>query len=371
MAGNEMRAADQHQTAVDSAGDTLARRLHHLGRDRQRQTLAARLGDDGLGDDVLRRLVERGGDAQHFVGRHALGRMDGHDLRLAVGQRAGLVEHDGADPRQRLDRLTALDQDAELGGARQAGNNRHRHRQDQRTGRRHHQHGHRPHRIAGQQPGRGGEYHRHRQEDNGVAVCQPRHRGARALGGLDQADDAGVGTLRGQPFGPEIEGIADIGRSAQHRVAGPQLHRQRFARERRLVEYRYAFDHAAVHRHHVTLTDQQPVARHDEIERYLLKPAVSMPHGGARHPRQQGGHLSPGCPLGIALQVLPAGIHQRHDGGGEVLADQQRPRHRQRGDDIEPEIAAAQAGDDLRQEHQQHRHGDRGPDCRRPDAKPV
>jgi hypothetical protein len=123
-------------------------------------------------------------------------------------------------------------------------------------------------------------------------------------------------------------------------------------------------------RHHVALPHQQPVARHDQIERDLVQPAVPVPHGGARHPRQQGGHLAPGRPLGIALQVLPAGIHQRHDGGGEGLADQQRPGHRQRGDDVEAEVAAAQAGDDLRQERQQHRHGDGRPDRRRPGAKP-
>ena len=53
LAGDEMRAADHDQAAVDPADDALAGRLHHLGRDRQRQALAARLGDDGLRDDVL------------------------------------------------------------------------------------------------------------------------------------------------------------------------------------------------------------------------------------------------------------------------------------------------------------------------------
>ena len=54
--------------AVDPAGDAFARRLGHLGGDRQRQAARARLGDDGLRDDVLGGLVERGGEPQQLVG---------------------------------------------------------------------------------------------------------------------------------------------------------------------------------------------------------------------------------------------------------------------------------------------------------------
>jgi hypothetical protein len=161
------------------------------------------------------------------------------------------------------------------------------------------------------------------------------------------------------------KGVADIGRAAQDGVAEAQLHRQRFAGERRLVKHRQAVGHRAIDRHHIAPPDQEPVAGRNEVERDLRQPAVLVPHGGARHPRQQGGHFAPGRPLGVALQELAAGIHQRDDGGGEVLPDGKRPAHRQRGDDVEPEVAAAQAGDDFRQQGQQHRHGDRSPDDRR------
>jgi hypothetical protein len=63
-AGNVMQPADQYRAAVDPAGDALARHLHHVGRDRQRQAFVARLGHDGLRDDVLTGLVERRGDPQ-------------------------------------------------------------------------------------------------------------------------------------------------------------------------------------------------------------------------------------------------------------------------------------------------------------------
>ena len=54
--------------------------------------------------------------------------------------------------RQSLERATALDDDPEAGGPRQAGDDRHRGGQDQRARRRHHEHGDGSHRIPGQQP---------------------------------------------------------------------------------------------------------------------------------------------------------------------------------------------------------------------------
>ena len=53
-----------------------------------------------------------------------------------------------------------------------------------------------------------------------VAVGQPRHRRPRALRRLHQADDAGIGALGRPPRRQQIEGVADIGRAAEDRVAG-------------------------------------------------------------------------------------------------------------------------------------------------------
>jgi len=94
-----------------------------------------------------------------------------------------------------------------------------------------------------------------------------------------------------------------------------------------------------------------------------------VPDRRARHPRQQGGHLAAGRPLGEALQVLPAGIHQGDDGRGEFLPDHQRRRHRQRRDDVEAEVAAPQTGHNLGDQRQQHRDGYRRPDRVRQGAR--
>ena len=62
-------------------------------------------------------LLEPGGECQHLVFREAGGRHHGDEARLALGQRAGLVDHDGVDLLHDLERLGALDQDARLGAA--------------------------------------------------------------------------------------------------------------------------------------------------------------------------------------------------------------------------------------------------------------
>ena len=60
--------------------------------------------DDGVGEHVMRRLLERGAEHQHLVGRLARRDLDGEQPRAADRQRAGLVEQHGMGARQRLQR---------------------------------------------------------------------------------------------------------------------------------------------------------------------------------------------------------------------------------------------------------------------------
>ena len=59
---------------------------------------------------------------------------DGHDLRLAFGERAGLVDDEGVDLLHPLQRFGVLDQHADLGAASDADHDRHRRRQTERAG---------------------------------------------------------------------------------------------------------------------------------------------------------------------------------------------------------------------------------------------
>jgi hypothetical protein len=71
----------------------------HLG---QVPSLRARGADDGLGHGVFRARFERGDQRQHAALVHALCDLEGHQLRAAFRQRAGLVEGDDARLVQRF-----------------------------------------------------------------------------------------------------------------------------------------------------------------------------------------------------------------------------------------------------------------------------
>src|SRR6516165_526142 len=72
-------------------------------------------------------------------------------------------------------------------------------------------------------------------------------------------------------------------------------------------------------------------------------------------------HLPACAALGKILEVLPAGIHQSDHDGGEVFGKDQCCQHRQCGHDVQPDIAAAQADDDLHHEREQDRDRGDGP----------
>ena len=74
------------------------------------------------------------------------------------------------------------------------------------------------------------------QERDSEPVRKPRHGGFRRLSSLDQANDAGIGALGGAMRGAKIEGIADVRHPAHHRLTEVLLHRDRLARQRRLIE---------------------------------------------------------------------------------------------------------------------------------------
>jgi hypothetical protein len=141
-----------------------------------------------------------------------------------------------------------------------------------------------------------------------------------------------------------------------------QSHRQGLARQRRGVDEGRLRGHRAVHRHHVALPDQQAIAGRDVVEGHLLQPAVAVPGGRPRNARQEIAHRPARAALCEGLEEGAAGIHHRDDRRGEALAEDQRRRHRQGGDDIEAHLAGAQAAEDL-----DHERGQRGNDAGDPD----
>ena len=215
-------------------------------------------------------------------------------------------------------------------------------------------------------PGRSCERDGRRQKHHGVSIRQARHRCAGTLGSRDQAHDPGICALGRTPCRHQMEGFAGIGRSAQDRIPHLPPHRHGFAGQRRLVEHGGAVHDRAIDRHDVAFADNETIARLDRLQRNLLQPAVPLSKGSTRHAGQQGRHLTAGATLGKALEILPARIHHRDDGRGQVFRKQKGREHGERGDDVQTHIAATQADDDLDHEDDKNRSRGRSPYRARP-----
>jgi hypothetical protein len=94
-----MPVLDSNSSALASASP-FARRLH-----------------DGIGQRMLAALVQARGQAQHLVGREAIGGQGTVEGRFAFGQRAGLVDDQRVDLAEVLDRRRVAEQDAARGRA--------------------------------------------------------------------------------------------------------------------------------------------------------------------------------------------------------------------------------------------------------------
>ncbi len=93
-----------------------------------------------------------------------------------MGKRARLVDDEGANAGERLQRPPPFDQDPDLGRPRDARDDGDRHRQDQRARRGDHENGQGPDRIAAPEPCATGEGDRQGQEGHGEPVREPRRR---------------------------------------------------------------------------------------------------------------------------------------------------------------------------------------------------
>jgi hypothetical protein len=96
--------AGANSMSFDIAGDARAHRLTDLARASDRQLALARGRDNRRRNDVLGGLLDRGGKVKRFVRAPSRRRFDLEQPRAADRQGACLVENDGADLRQPLQR---------------------------------------------------------------------------------------------------------------------------------------------------------------------------------------------------------------------------------------------------------------------------
>ena len=80
-----------------------------------------------------------------------------------------------------------------------------------------------------------------------------------------------------------------------------------------------------------------------------------------RRAGQERGELAPGAGPGEGFERLAAGEHQRDHGAGQVLAERERSRHGQQGDEVHPELAVPQVPDHGENQRQEDHGGGERP----------
>ena len=202
------------------------------------------------------------GILQQFLLRHRAVMDRGH-LKLALGQRAGLIKHHHACPGQFLQVVRSLHQDAGLSGAADSGKEAQRNADHQCARAADHQEGQRPvnpvapFRIQAQeQPAHRRRKHRKRQraehDCRRIVLRKPRDKvlgaGFPRAGIFHEIEDLRYRTLTEFPCGADLQHAAHIHAAADHLIAGLHIPRQAFTGQGAGIQRSRPFFHNAVDR---------------------------------------------------------------------------------------------------------------------------
>ena len=228
----------------------------------------------------------------------SLCRDDGDDLRLALGQRSRLVDHQRVDLLHALQRFGVLDQHAGLRATPDADHDRHRRGESERAGA-----GDDEHADGGDQaerhawfrpePGPGAERDQRHGDDNrhepaGNLIGQPLDRRARSLRIRHHLHDLGQQRVAPDLVGAHHEPAGLVERTCDHLAAGLLGNRHGFAGHQRFVERGAAFEDDAVHRHFLARPDAQMIADRKRIDfHFMIGAIVADPAGGFRRKLEQ------------------------------------------------------------------------------------
>ena len=277
---------------------------------------------------------DRGGEFQHLVIADAFRRLDRGEGRLAEGEGAGLVDDDGVDGGEALQRRGIAHQHAGLRAAPGGDHDRDRRGKAERARAGDDQHGHGRHqriselrRRSEYQPSEEGD---HRDGDHrwheiaGHGIGKRLDRRPRALCVGDHGDDLRERGLGAGAIDAHVEAAGAVQRAARHAVAGLLLHGHRLAGEERLIDGAASLDDGAVDRDLVAGPHAQDIADLDRGELHRLGLAV-LQHAqrGLGRKVEQRANGAAGPLAGPELEHL-AEQHQRDDDRGrlEIGGDQ-------------------------------------------------
>ena len=303
------RHPEAQETPFDLAGHAMPR--HRAEIDHFRQVDRASPRQDRPRQRMFGSLLERRCQTQHNIGiggqRHDVGH-----LRLAAGQRPGLVESENGDILGALQRLDVLDQNPGPRPLPGADHDRRRRRQSERARAGDDEHGdgidQRLGEVAGVQPpadeGCKSNHADDRDKDRRNAVGQALHRRLRPLRLADQADDPGQQGVFADTGRPAMQDALAIGRRREHLVARRLAHRHALAGQHRLIDAGRSIDHLAIDRHALARPDHEDIAGHQRVDRDLDPLAVAFDARRLRLQADQRFDRLRGARLGACLKQL-------------------------------------------------------------------
>ena len=211
-----------------------------------------------------------------------------------MGQRAGLVERDLLDRGKGLEGVPALEQHAASRSAAERRDDRHRRRDDQRTGAGDHEQDKgavNPVRVTieDQTPNRQG--HCAEDNDRGVdcreSLHQRLHRSFRLVRSLDKVDNPAHRRVRSRRCGPNGQTAVAIHAPGDHVAARFYISRDGLPGDCRLVERGGSCEHDAVDRHSLAGQDIDGVSARYVLNRHRLDRAISVnPRSGRSNGHQ-------------------------------------------------------------------------------------
>ncbi len=349
--------AQRQLLTIQRSGDTAAAQglaLLHIGN---RDAIGFAALQHGARQRMFAAPLQGAGQTQdlRFVTVHS---MQVDDLRLAGGERAGLVEGHGRDRMGDFQRFGVLDQDAVARRHAGAGHDRRRCGQTEGAGAGDDQHRDRIDqcnfgRRASEQPADQGEHgdHQHRRDEH---LADPVHqlldRRLGRLGVFHQADDPRQHSLATERGGAHQQPTLAVDRATGDAVAWRLVHRQALAADQRFVGLAFALDHFAVHRETLARLDQHQVVQAQRGDGDVFLAAVDHPCRAVRTQGFQCPDRRAGLALGAAFQVFA----QQHQGDDHRRGLEIQVRHlpgRRRPPLIEAQAVTGAGADGDQQVH--------------------
>ena len=273
---------------------------------------------------MLAVLLQRIGEGKQRLLRHAVGGQDVGHLRLAAGDRAGLVQRHDFGLAGFLQRDGGLEQDAVPGAQAVADHDRHRRGQPQRARAADDQHGDaagegEADALTGQQPdGRrhGGDGNDRGDEHAGDPVGDLGDRSLGRGGVGDHLDDLGERRVLADARRLAAEEAGLVDRRGGHRVARGLVDRDALACQRGFVDRALALEHHAVHWNVFARMHDEDVAQADLLDRHGHLLTVTQKHGGLRCELHQAPERVGRRALGARLEHLAHGDEREDHRGG-------------------------------------------------------